>query len=224
MSSLADHATDYSVVERERPEQLARNLRVAAHLWSSAVVFFFIAFLFAYFYLRSLNQNRLWHPHAVKAPVTLGTLIAIAMAASAAAVLVGARRLHAGRERDWLALGGAGFGLGVLVVVLQIVEWSTIGFGPTNGGFASVFLGWTGLYLLFVVCSLYWLETLLATTFRYRGDAGHEPGHASGDSHRTADDVAEPLSLVAPGASAFGFYWAVLAGIGVIAWIVLYLL
>ena len=41
MSELARHSTDYSVVERERPQVMADNLRVAAQLWASATVFFF---------------------------------------------------------------------------------------------------------------------------------------------------------------------------------------
>jgi heme/copper-type cytochrome/quinol oxidase subunit 3 len=224
MTSLADHGGDYSVVEREPPEVMARNLRIAAHLWASATAFFFVAFLFAYFYLRALNQQGLWHPHHVKAPVTLGTLIALAIAGSAVCAVLGARRLRGGDERGWLGLGAAALGLGLLVVVLQIVEYSTIGFGPTDGGFASVFLGWTGLYMLFVLGSLFWLETLLATTWRHRGRRRHEPGSAAGDAHRMGDDIDDPLSLVAPSAAAFGFYWAVLAGIGVATWFILYLL
>jgi heme/copper-type cytochrome/quinol oxidase subunit 3 len=189
----------------EPPELMSRNLRVAAHLWSSATAFFFVAFLFAYFYLRTLNQDKLWHPHAVKAPVTLGTLIALAVVGSAACVVGGARRLRSGDERGWLGLGGAAFALGLVAVALQIVEWSTIGFGPTDGGFASVFLGWTGLYSLFVLGALFWLETLLATALRHRG----------------ADHF---VSLIEPGASAFAFYWSVLAGIGAATWVILYLL
>ena len=69
MTELAHHETDYSVLEREPPEVMARALRVGAHLWSSATAFFFLAFLFAYFYLRSLNNHGQWHPHHVKAPV-----------------------------------------------------------------------------------------------------------------------------------------------------------
>ena len=65
MSELADHATEYSVVEREPPEVMARNLRVAAHLWSSATAFFFAAFLFAYFYLRALDSSAVWRPKHV---------------------------------------------------------------------------------------------------------------------------------------------------------------
>jgi heme/copper-type cytochrome/quinol oxidase subunit 3 len=226
VTELAQHSTPYSVVEAEPPELMGRNLRVAAHLWASSTGFFFFAFLFAYFYLRSVNSQGKWHPHAVKAPVTLGTLIAASVVVSAVLVVVAASRLRTGDESGWRLAGLGGLVLGVLAIVLQVVEWSTIGFGPTEGGYASVFFGWTGLYLVFLVCTLYWLETLLATSFRYagRGASGHAPGEASGDSHRTGDDIAEPISLIGPGADAFAFYWAVFAVIGVVTWIILYLL
>ncbi|HUZ82624.1 MAG TPA: cytochrome c oxidase subunit 3 [Gaiellaceae bacterium] len=226
MTELAHHSTDYSVVENEAPQVMARNLRIASKLWASSAVFFFFAFLFAYFYLRSLNSQGLWHPHNVKAPVGLGTLIAACVVVSAAAAYYGARRLESGDESAWQRFGLGALVFGLAAVVLQIVEWSMLGFGPTNGGFASVFLGWTGLYCLFVLGTMYWLETLVATSFRYSGAgaAGHEPGEASGDVERTGDDIHRPLSLVAPGASAFAFYWVVLAGIGVVTWLILYLL
>ena len=54
--------------------------------------------------------------------------------------------------------------------MLQIIAWASIGFGPTDGGYASVYLGWTGLYTIFVFGTLYWLETCLALSFRYRGE------------------------------------------------------
>ena len=85
MSELASPSTDYSVVEREPPQVMGRNLRVASQLWASATVFFFFAFLFAYFYLRSLNSQGLWHPHNVKAPLGFGTAITACVVLSALA-------------------------------------------------------------------------------------------------------------------------------------------
>ena len=58
---------------------------------------------------------------------------------------------------------------------LQIIAWARLGFGPTDGGYASVYLGWTGLYTLFVFGSLYWLETCLALSFRYRAQPFARP-------------------------------------------------
>ena len=215
MSELAQPSTEYSAVESEPPEVMARNLRIASQLWASGTVFFFFAFLFAYFYLRSLNSQGLWHPHNVHAPVGLGTVITACVAISALAAWWAARRLQAGDESSWRRVGIVALLVGLVAVVLQIVEYATIGFGPTEGGFASVFLGWTGLYSLFVLGTMYWLETLLATSFRYRGATAEQ---------RTGDDIDRPISLVAPGASALAFYWAVLAGIGVATWLILYLL
>ena len=65
MSELAAHETDYDVVEGEPPDLLGRNLNSAAHLLASATAFFFLAFVFAYFYLRSLNNAQLWQPKDV---------------------------------------------------------------------------------------------------------------------------------------------------------------
>ena len=50
------------------------------------------------------------------------------------------------------------------------------------------------------------------------------PGEASGDAHRTAHDIRDPLSLVRAELVALSFYWAFLAGIAVISWIILYLI
>ena len=161
---------------------MARNLRVASQLWASATVFFFFAFLFAYFYLRSLNSQGLWHPHNVKAPVGLGT--AIIRRASSCRLLASGYASAVCTDDDadtWRWVGLAALALGLAAVVLQVVEWATIGFGPTDGGFASVFLGWTGLYILFVFC----IDVLARDTARHfvslsqgRGAAGHAPGEA----------------------------------------------
>lgn len=226
MSELADHATEYSVVEREPPEAMARNLRVAAHLWSSATAFFFAAFLFAYFYLRALDSSAVWRPKHVDPSFTLGTLVTIALVVAAALLQLGLRDHRAGRRPAWRVKGAVAIALLLVAVALQIAEWSTQGFGPTDGPYASVYLGWTGLLALFVVGLAYWVETTLAISIRYRhSDQGGLPeGHGSGDAHRTAPDIEDPLSLVRPELEAVSFYASFLAGIGVITWFILYVL
>ena len=226
MSELADHATEYSVVEREPPEVMARNLRVAAHLWSSATAFFFAAFLFAYFYLRALDSSAVWRPKHVDPSFTLGTLATIALLVVAALLQLALRDHRAGRRPAWRVKGAVAIALLLVAVALQIAEWSTQGFGPTDGPYASVYLGWTGLLALFVVGLAYWVETTLAISIRYRhSDVGGLPeGHGSGDAHRTAPDIEDPLSLVRPELEAVSFYASFLAGIGVITWFILYVL
>jgi heme/copper-type cytochrome/quinol oxidase subunit 3 len=225
MSGFAQHTTGYDVVEGEPPELLGRNLNSAAHLVASATAFFFLAFLFAYLYLRSLNNAGLWHPKGVHPSVTLGTVVLALTIASALFVRLGLVDQLAGRRPQWRLKGLLAFALGLAAVVLQVVEWSVIGFGPADGGYASVFFGWTAFNALFLVGVLFWLETLLATAFRYRNVAGGSPpaGHSSGDPYRLGDDISDPLSLVRPGLTALSFYYAYLAGLGVLLWVVLYL-
>ena len=227
MTSLAQHHTDYGVVEEEPPEVLTANLRTASHLFASATVFFFVGFFFAYFYLRSVNNHGMWRPKGVHLhpSIALGTLVMAFTVASALLVRLGLTDHRAGRRPQWRVKGAAALACGLVAAVLQVVEWVGLDFGPTNGGYASVFLGWTAFNLLFVVGTLFWLENILATSIRYRGRAGTQPppGHASGDPGRPGHDIADPISLVRGGLQALSFYWSFLAGLGVVLWIVLYL-
>ncbi len=218
MTELASPSTDYSVVHGEPPEVMGRILGVGARLWASATLFFFFAFLFAYFYLRSLNSNGLFRPKHVHPPQTFGALITVAVVAAAVLLRLGFVDHRADRRPAWRVKGAAALAVLVLAVALQIAEWATQGFGPADGGYASVFVGWTGLQALFVLGLLYWLETTLATSIRYRG-AQNERAAAEAPA-----DIADPLVLVRPGLEALSFYALFLAGLAVVAWVILYLL
>ena len=225
MTELATHSTDYGVVEGEPPETMAGNLRIASHLWSSATAFFFAAFLFAYFYLRSLDSSAVWRPKHVDPSLTLGTLGTAALVGAALVLRLGLADHRADRRPAWRVKGGLALVLLVAAIALQIVEWATQGFGPTDGPYASVYLGWTGLLLLFMIGLAYWVETTLATSIRYRNSGGALPeGHGSGDADRTASDIENPISLIRPELEAVSFFAMFLAGIGVITWVILYLL
>ena len=197
------------------------------HLLASASAFFFLAFLFAYFYLRSLNNGSLWRPKHVDPSLTLGTLVTVAVVASAVILRLAAADQRLERSPAARLKTGIAFALGVLAVVLQAATWARDDFGPADGGYASVFVGSTGCYVLFLVFALYWLETLLATAIRYRKTPeGQQPpaGHASGDPYREGHDIADPLLVGRSGIEACSFYWTFLAGLAVVMWVVLYLL
>jgi len=227
MTEFAHEGTSYQAAEGEPPEVMGRNLISASHLLASATAFFFFAFLFAYFYLRSLNNSGMFQPKHVTPSITLGTLVMALSVASAMLVRLALLDQRAERRPQWRFKAALSLGVGLVAVVLQIVEWPVVGFGPYDGGYASVFFGWTAFNILFVLCALLWLENVLATGIRYRKlDVGAQPpaGHASGDSGRRGQDVSDPLSLIRPGLEGLSFYWLFLAGLGVLAWILLYLL
>jgi heme/copper-type cytochrome/quinol oxidase subunit 3 len=222
---LASESTGYEVVEQEPPELLGRNLVSASYLLAGATAFFFLAFLFAYFYLRSLNNGGMWKPKGVDASVAWGTVVIACYLASAVLVRVGLADHRALRRDRWRLKGLLALLVGIVGLVLQAIAWTNQGFGPADGGFASVYFGWTAFLFLFVLGTLLWLEMNLATSIRYRKmDGPPPPGHASGDPHRRAHDISDPLSLVRAELVGLSFYWSFLAAIAVISWIVLYLI
>jgi heme/copper-type cytochrome/quinol oxidase subunit 3 len=110
-----------------------RALWVTARLLCGAASFFFLAFVFAYFYLRSLDVNKAWKIGSVHPSVAFGVIIAVVLVASA--VLM---RMSTARPTEGLPLAAAALGLALLSVVLQVIDWTTLGFGPASGAYASV--------------------------------------------------------------------------------------
>jgi heme/copper-type cytochrome/quinol oxidase subunit 3 len=185
----------------ETPELHERIDRVGFGLVGGATVMFFFGFVFAYFYLRSLDNNELWRPAGVEPPSGYGIAIAAVLVLSALSFGYAARVAKQGRG-GWVVPSGIALVLGLFACAAQAVEYAHIPFGPQSGGYASVFFGWTVLYLVASLLALYRVEIALAAGLRNRG----------------REEAAVPEGFV-PGA----MYWGLLAAIGVLAWIVLYL-
>jgi len=196
----------------EPPDVGARALSVASRMLCGASTFFFLAFAFAYFYLRSINENNMWHPPHVHPNQGLGAAFIVCIVLSAISTILGGRRMKVSSP-GWLAPGIAGVVLGLVAVVVQCIEYTVQHFGPTNGAYASVFCAWSAFYLIAVLFTMYWLETQVATELRAR----RAPAPAA------EGDIKEPDKLIAPGLDAAVFYWSFLAGIGVITYVILYL-
>jgi heme/copper-type cytochrome/quinol oxidase subunit 3 len=196
----------------EPPEIGARSLYLAGRLMAGATTFFFLAYLFAYFYLRSVNESHMFKPAHVKPEQTYGWVIVACVVLSAISAALAGRQMRT-HGRSWVSYAAVSVGLGLAAVVAQCLEYTAQHFGPTDGGYASVFCSWTGLYAVAVLGTMYWLETQVATELRAR----RTPATSEGD-------IAEADKLIAPGLDAAVFYWCFLAAIGVITWVTLYLL
>ena len=91
----------------------SRALTVASRLLAGATTFFFLAFFFAYFYLRSINVDHMWRPAHVKPDQGLGAAFIVCMLISALLAIAGRQRAKGGSHRaGWRRLAGAvAFGL-----------------------------------------------------------------------------------------------------------------
>jgi heme/copper-type cytochrome/quinol oxidase subunit 3 len=182
------------------PEVDARLARVGTRIWIGADVFFFIAWFFAFFYLRALNNNHDWTPSGVGHPNrAVGAAILVLVLLSAGLYWMGSRRIVAQRATArlllWLALLA-----GILCFAVQMYEFQHLGFDPQLGtGYASVFVGLKAVWLFQLVAALFWLTTHIAQS-RPRGDATIRPASAA----------------------IFGNFMVFLAGIGLVSYLVLY--
>ncbi|MCW3019374.1 MAG: hypothetical protein JWN10_1682 [Solirubrobacterales bacterium] len=201
----------------EPPDVGARALSVASRMLCGASTFFFLAFVFAYFYLRSIDADHMWRPAHVKPDQALGAAFIACIVLSAAATILAGRRMKA-KSPSWLAAGTVGVVLGLAAIVLQCIEYTVQHFGPTDGAYASVFCAWTGFYLIATLFTLYWLETQVATELRARRVPAREL------DEETGADIADPDRLIAPALDAAVFYWTFLSAIGVLTYVTLYLL
>jgi heme/copper-type cytochrome/quinol oxidase subunit 3 len=184
------------------PEVDAGLTRVGMWMFIGADALFFVAFLFAFFYLKALNNDHLWMSEWVVHPRRNGgTIIVALLVVCAALVFLGARSLAktpaSARMFFWLALLA-----GVLCVGFQIYELKNLPFDPTlGGGYPSVFVGLKGVLMVQLVGALIWLGTHI-----------HQ-------ASPTGDSTARPASAVA-----FGNFMIFLAGVGLISYLVLYFL
>lgn len=198
-----------TTLTREPDEFVAGNLAIGARLSAGATTFAFFCPFFAYLYLRSLDSAGTWRPADVDPPQGLGAAIAALIAVSGIAILLASRPA---RASAWLPLVALALASGLAAVALQCIAYARLGFGPTDGGYASVFIAWTGLNAVFVFGTILWAETLLAYGLRTRRETSTPAG-----------DFGGPSALIQPRLAALAFYWTYLAALGVVMWVVLYL-
>ncbi len=177
-----------------------------------AAAFFFISFVFAYFYLRSLDTHNDWKiGHNINPSLGLGIAILVAFVLSAGALRAAA---GAARRERVVGAGTAALGLALVAVVLQVIQWTTLGFGPASGGYASVFIGWTAFYSVFALMCAYWIETQVATVWRRSRE---------GVPATPAEVLTDP-EVIRSGLEACSFFWTFYVAIGVLLFVLLYVI
>jgi len=105
----------------------------------------------------------------------------------------------------------AAMGLGVLAVFVQVGQLLHPGFPNGTSGYASVFVGWQWSLVVALLFGLYAVTTLMVQSVR-----------VPPEMQVRSPDLSSPSALVAM-AQAVRFMLVLLAGIELLAWILLYL-
>ena len=135
----------------------------ASRLAIGGLCFLFGSFMFAYFYLRSINASGRWMGSGYVPPSLIyGTVIMICVLLSAGVHYTALQQIKAGHKGLWQIGALIALLLGVAAIVLQILELLFLPFWPGSSGFSSVFVGFYPVFTFVVFACMIWLETLLA--------------------------------------------------------------
>jgi heme/copper-type cytochrome/quinol oxidase subunit 3 len=134
----------------------------ASRLAIGGLCFLFGSFVFAYFYLRSVNSSGRWQGAGYHPPSFLmGSIIMAAVVVSAGIQYAGLQQIKSGNKGLWQIGALTALVLGVAAVVLQILELLYLPFWPGSSGFSSVFTGFYPVMLVSWLAAMIWLEILI---------------------------------------------------------------
>jgi heme/copper-type cytochrome/quinol oxidase subunit 3 len=176
------------------------------------------AFVFAFFYLRSLNSHGLWYPSgasATKPSVGVGTTIMVLIVVSALLVTAGLQQIKAGKRSTWLMAATAALVLGAAAGAVQIWQLTSLSFQPGASGFASVFVGASPVLAVLVLGIMIWLEILVMR-------ARQIPEMSFVEQPPTFTDAATVQRFQAS-LSAFTLLWNFMAVSAFVLWVLFYL-
>ena len=207
----------------ETPEEIAFELRAQeGALWTGGRLvigiwtFVFASLAFAYFYLRSANNQDLWRPHGITAPTAAGAAIFAITVACAVLNLYGVRRFRSGVALDWEVAGWTSV-LGTLLAVgLQIWQLTDLPFFPGSSGYASCLIGWAALNIALLLSGLYWIETLLARQARLRRALLEDGG--------TAQSTLPAARMFRASMEGCAYYWGFIGVVAALFWVLFYVL
>jgi heme/copper-type cytochrome/quinol oxidase subunit 3 len=208
---------------QETPEEIAFELRSQeGALWTGGRLligiwaFAFAALAFAYFYLRSANDEDLWRPKGITAPTAIGAAIFAISVAAALLVQFGERRFRENETLDWQVAGWTSVLGGLLVVGLQIWQLTVLPFFPGSSGYASCFIAWAAMNVALVLCGTYWLETILAREIRLRRAIAQDGGAPS--------STLPVARLFRANLNGCTYFWGFIALVSLLFWLLFYVL
>jgi len=181
------------------------------------LTFLFGSFVFAYFYLRSINSNGRWHGAGFIQPsVATGTIIIALIVISAVINTLVLQRIKAGNKSAWVSGAVVSLVLGLAAVALMIIQLLFLPFWPGSSGYSSVFVGTYPVYLTVVLAVMIWLETLVMRSRAF-------PAISFVEQPPTFTE-AFAVQRFQSNLSSFTVVWNYMAGVGVVFWVLFYLL
>jgi cytochrome c oxidase subunit 3 len=145
------------------------------YIFIASEVMLFGSFFTAYFFARVVVQNETWPPEGFELPVYLALLNTIILVTSSFTMHWALQSIKRNYRAGLVAGLTLTFLLGLTFLLIQIREYTRLGFAPNDLAFGSTFYGLTGLHGAHVFVGLNLLAYALIRAVRgHYGPKEHE--------------------------------------------------
>jgi len=174
------------------------------------------AFIFAFFYLRSVNSYDLWYPKSLTPPnQAQGAIIMALVVVSAIIASFGLTQIKVGKKQVWFGAAVLALLIGLAALALQIWQLTDLPFQPGQAGFASVFVGASPVFATLILGTMVWLEILVM-------GSRNIPDISFVEQPPTFNEAAAVQRFQA-NLSAFTLFWNFLAIAAIVLWLLFYI-
>ncbi len=136
-------------VPSERPSREMSGPVMGMVLFVASEAMFFAAFFGAYFTIR--GNEKVWPPPGIPPlKIDIPVILTVILVASSLVVQLSLRSIRRGDQRRAVVFLGVTIALGIAFLLLQLYDYSELGFGVKDGTFGTLFYVMTGIHMAHV--------------------------------------------------------------------------
>jgi heme/copper-type cytochrome/quinol oxidase subunit 3 len=148
-------------VTTERPTREMSGPVLGMVLFVASEAMFFAAFFGGYFTIR--ENAKVWPPPGIPhLEIGIATILTVILVLSSVVIQLSLRSIRRGEQRRAVFLLGLTIILGVGFLLLQLYDYSQLGFGVKDGAFGTLFYVMTGIHMAHVVGGVVFLALVFS--------------------------------------------------------------
>jgi cytochrome c oxidase subunit 3 len=148
-------------------------------LFVASEAMFFGAFFAGYFTIK--DNAKVWPPPGIPhLKIDIATILTIILVASSVVIQLSLRSIRNGNERRARLLLGITIALGVTFLLLQLYDYSQLGFGVKDGTFGTLFYVMTGIHMAHVFGGVVFLALVFSQAMGGALTPSHHDSLAAG--------------------------------------------
>ncbi len=162
-------------VRRERAPREMSGPVLGMVLFVASEAMFFAAFFAAYFTIRA--NAKTWPPPGIPhLKIDIASILTVILVASSVVVQLSLRAIRDGNRRRATVFLGSTIALGAVFLLLQLYDYSQLGFGVKDGTFGTLFYVMTGIHMAHVFGGVVFLSLVFSQALRGQlSPSNHDP-------------------------------------------------